>query len=95
MVPLQQAIQALQKVQKGNDVSETDRSLAAALEAVLWSMLEQKKKLDEIEAVLAGVHRITDRLKHELIAEHNADIDAVSANLKSVLKTIQSIKRVT
>ena len=95
MVPLQQAIQALQKVQKGNDVSETDRSLAAALEAVLWSMLEQKKKLDEIEAVLAGVHRITDRLKHELIAEHNADIDAVSANLKSVLKTIQSIKRVS
>lgn len=95
MVPLQQAIQALQKVQKGNDVSETDRSLASALESVLWSMLEQKKKLDEIEAVLMGVHRITDRLKHELIAEHNADIDAVSANLKSVLKTIQSIKRVS
>ena len=95
MVPLQQAIQTLQHIKLGQDVSETDRSMATALEALLWSMLEQKKKLEEVEAVLLGVHRITDRLKHELIAEHNADIDAVSADLRSVLQTIQSIKRVS
>lgn len=95
MVPLQQAIQALQEIQSDGDVSETDRSMASALEALLWSMLEQRKKLEEIEAVLAGVHRITDRLKHELIDEHNADIDAVSTALKSVMQTLKSIKRVT
>ena len=94
MVPLQQAIQALQEIQAGDDVSATDRSMAGALESLLWSMLEQRKKLDEIEAVLAGVHRIADRLKHELIAEHNADIDAVSSSLESVMQTLKSIKRV-
>ncbi|MFK7943684.1 MAG: hypothetical protein AB8B85_12335 [Paracoccaceae bacterium] len=95
MVPLQQAIQTLQQVQEGKDVTDTDRSMASALEALLWSMLDQKKKLDEIESVLTGVQRVTERLKHELIAEHNADIDAVTANLRSILKTIQSIKRVS
>ena len=68
MVPLQQAIQTLQHIKLGQGVSETDRSMATALEALLWSMLDQKNKLEEIETVLLGVHRIMDRLKHELLS---------------------------
>ena len=95
MVPLQQAIRTLEQIRDSDASSQIDQSLAAALEALLWSMLDQKKKLEEIEAVLAAVHRIVDRLKHDLIVEHNADIDAVSASLKQVQNTLNSIKRVS
>ena len=95
MVPLQQAIHTLEKLRDGGEVTGVDQSLAEALEALLWGMLEQKKKLEEIEAVLSGVNRIVDRLKHELIVDHNADIDAVVHSLKSVEKTLKAIKRVS
>jgi hypothetical protein len=97
MVTLQEAIQALEKIRLNSDAeasTETDRALATGIEAFLWMLLEQKKKLEEIEAVLGGVNRTVDRLKEELLVEHNADIEAVAASVRALEQLVVSMKRV-
>ncbi|MEO1491090.1 MAG: hypothetical protein AAFV19_02920 [Pseudomonadota bacterium] len=97
MVTLQEAVQALEKIrlESGQETTtETDRALATGIEAFLWMLLEQKKKLEEIEAVMSGVSRTVDRLKEELLVEHNADIEAVAASVRALEQLVVSMKRV-
>ncbi len=97
MVALQEAIDALEQIRvnaDANSATDTDRALASGIEAFLWMLLEQKKKLEEVEAVLNGVNHTVDRLKEELLVEHNADIEAVTASVRSLEQLVVSMKRI-
>jgi len=97
MVTLQEAIRALEAIRNAppGKATDVDRRLAVGIEGLLWLYLEEKKKLDEVEIVLAAVKRILERVEAELIDDHNRDVDAIAASLDSVAGVVESMRRVS
>lgn len=93
MITTQQAVRALEEVRKRPDLVDVDRALALGLESVIWQLLREEKKFEEISAVLHGISRTLDRLKYELIKDHNRDVDAISASLEAMRDLVVSMRR--
>ncbi|MEM9138247.1 MAG: hypothetical protein AAGB15_00325 [Pseudomonadota bacterium] len=94
MIGPQDGIRALEQVRQAEDVTEVDRSLASGLEALIWLLLSEQKKFDELEAVMRGMTRILDRLQVELIEDHNKDVEALSATVKAMEDLVGSMRRI-
>lgn len=95
MIGPQDGIRALESIRDNPDVTDSDKSLAQGLEALIWLLLSEQKKIEELQAVLHGVSRIVDRLKVELIEDHNRDIEAISTSLAAMEDLVASMRRVT
>lgn len=93
MITTQDAIRTLEALRTDPDASEADRALSAGLEAILWHLIREERKFEELSAVLHGISRTVDRLKHELIVDHNKDIDAIAATLASMENLVASMRR--
>ena len=93
MITAQEAIRALEKVRDRADSTEAERAFAAGLEAIIWQLLNEEKKLDEVTSVLFGINKTVERLKTELIVDHNKDIEAISATLSAMDDLINSMRR--
>jgi len=93
MIGPQEAIRALEAVRANQDASDIDRSLAEGLEGIVWLLLAEQKKFEELHAVLHGMSRTLERLKQELIEDHNRDVEALSATLASMQDLVGSMRR--
>lgn len=94
MIGPQEGIRALEQVRAAEDVSETDKSLAQGLESLIWLLLAEQKKFDELESVMRGMTRILERLQVELIEDHNKDVEALTATMKAMEDLVGSMRRV-
>ena len=93
MIGPDDGIQALEAIRTSETAAEHDRSLAAGMEAILRLLVAEQKKLDEVEAVMQGMSHTLDRLKAELIVDHNHDVAALSAGLASMERLVASMRR--
>ena len=94
MIGPQEGIRALEGIRGDPDAPDSDKSLAEGIESLIWLLLSEQNKIDELLTVLHGVSRIVDRLKTELIEDHNRDIEAVSMSLAAMQEMISSMRRV-
>lgn len=95
MIGPQDGIRALESIRTNPDVTESDKALAQGLESLIWLLLAEQKKIEELQAVLHGVNRIVERLKVELIEDHNKDIAAIETSLSAMEDLVASMRRVT
>lgn len=93
MITTPEAIRTLEALRSDPNTTTADRALATELEAIIWQAIREERRFDELGAVSHGISRTVDRLKYELIEDHNKDIDAIAASLAAMDDLVVSMRR--